>query len=375
MTENENLITTRIERIIYFDYLSVFATLGVIMLHVASNKWYEVPINSLDWKIMSFYAGIVRWCVPIFVMISGALFCNREITLKKLFIKYIGRLFIAYLVWSIIYYIYSNKSFPFSLTGILTGYYHLWYVPMLAGVYLCYPLLKQIAKSERLLYFIILSFVIMCFIPSIITFTGDFCNVSLYTRINKLNKIISDMQLSGVNYGFYFLLGYYVSSVVIFTKRQKFVIYILGIIGAFLTVFLNMLLCIRTQSLLQHYFENFSLNVLLMSLSFFVFFKTISFNNIYLNKIFAWLSKECFIIYLVHALILRILEDYFNITSMSFFPIISIPLLTLLIFGISLILSIPIRYVLIILQRTFFSIRNIKKIENDISMYEEKKNN
>ena len=52
--------------------------------------------NSLEWKVFNFFESIVRWSVPIFVMISGSLFLGREIPLRKMYSKYIFRMVIFF---------------------------------------------------------------------------------------------------------------------------------------------------------------------------------------------------------------------------------------------------------------------------------------
>ena len=65
-------------RILYFDFLRIFATLAVMVLHVAAQNWYGTSVPSFEWQTFNFFDSIVRWGVPIFVMISGALFLNKR---------------------------------------------------------------------------------------------------------------------------------------------------------------------------------------------------------------------------------------------------------------------------------------------------------
>ena len=67
-------------RILYFDFLRIFATLAVMVLHVAAQNWYSTSVSSFEWQTFNFFNSIVRWGVPIFVMISGALFLNERET-------------------------------------------------------------------------------------------------------------------------------------------------------------------------------------------------------------------------------------------------------------------------------------------------------
>ena len=44
------------KRIIYFDYLRVFAILAVIFIHVAAQNWYNSDIKSFEWNIFNIFA-------------------------------------------------------------------------------------------------------------------------------------------------------------------------------------------------------------------------------------------------------------------------------------------------------------------------------
>lgn len=70
-------------KIEYFECLRVIATIAVIIVHVAAMKWYDGYARSLSWNIFNIYDSAVRWCVPIFLMISGALFLSKEITISN----------------------------------------------------------------------------------------------------------------------------------------------------------------------------------------------------------------------------------------------------------------------------------------------------
>ena len=56
------------KRIIYLDYLRIFAILGVILIHLTSY------VNKTDIYCKEFG----RYAVPCFVMISGVLFLGRK---------------------------------------------------------------------------------------------------------------------------------------------------------------------------------------------------------------------------------------------------------------------------------------------------------
>lgn len=160
-------------RTVYYDCLRVAATMAVILLHVAAMNWSNVDVNSREWFVFNFYDSIARWGVPVFVMISGALFLSKKtISIKTLFFKYVLRMLTAFVVWSFIYYLVVPNEIVERFIGLFrpgklekfinisTSHYHLWFVPMIAGIYICLPIIRKISEDEKISnYFLIISFV------------------------------------------------------------------------------------------------------------------------------------------------------------------------------------------------------------------------
>lgn len=74
------------ERIVYLDVLRTVATLAVILLHLSATGYKAAPQGSAAQVICWCYNFLSRFAVPVFVMISGAIFLNpnRAVTLEKL---------------------------------------------------------------------------------------------------------------------------------------------------------------------------------------------------------------------------------------------------------------------------------------------------
>lgn len=72
---------TKKERVFYLDLMRIIAIFNVIILHTAAYFWAEQPIKSYNFNVMTMYDSLVRFCVPLFVMISGILWLNPK---KKL---------------------------------------------------------------------------------------------------------------------------------------------------------------------------------------------------------------------------------------------------------------------------------------------------
>ena len=63
----------------WIDNLKVIALFAVIVLHTASPLLMDFKkADTSDWLVGDFYNALVRFAVPVFVMITGALLLHRE---------------------------------------------------------------------------------------------------------------------------------------------------------------------------------------------------------------------------------------------------------------------------------------------------------
>lgn len=338
--------TTSTARKTYLDYLRVFATLAVIMLHLAAQKWYNCDVNGAEWRVLNFYNSIVRWGVPVFLMISGALFLDREeIPVKKILSKYVLRLLTAYLVWSFVYYLFAADTIPQQFAAlfqpgcterwvsIINGDAHMWFIPMIAGVYLSMPIIRQIVKNETVMrYSLCLSVVFWFTIPQIAAMFSDFGSESVVPITNAINGVFQGMYMGFIqNYAFYFILGYAMSKVKL-SKKARMLVYALGIAGFAFTIVADRLVSLKLQTATGNYYGESRLNVLLEAAAVFELFKNIPFPKQGLaNKVMQKLSTWSFGIYLVHMLLIRRLSAH-GITTFSFTPIAAVPCLTVVVF-------------------------------------------
>ena len=335
-------------RKVYCDYLRIFAIFAVITLHVAAHNWYSTDVTSFEWSIFNFFDSIVRWGVPVFVMISGSLFLGREIDTKQIYSKYVLRLVIAYVVWSIFYAFLHRYSFNDGLIKVIktyvghmaAGQYHMWFILMIIGLYIGIPIFHVISKDRNLArYFLILSFIFGIFLPWFLNLPADFIHSqNLHKVINAINSKINTMNVSVVlGFSFYFILGHYLDNTELKINQRK-LIYLLGLAGFFLTFFLTEILSLKTHAPVGNYYGNMTLNVALEAICIHTLFKYHTFNRKWLNRFFANSSKYVFAIYLVHVFILQFIS-FFGITSNYFNPILSIPAISISTFIIAYFIS------------------------------------
>ena len=158
METKGGLIKISQNRVVYLDVLRILATFAVITIHVCTQNWNRVPLNSYEWNVFNIYSSFSRWAVPIFVMISGALFLDnrRTINIKKLYTKNILRIITAFIFWSMLYAIIENVVFGKNRVNIklfirsfIVGHYHLWFLPMILGLYILTPILRKITSDKK----------------------------------------------------------------------------------------------------------------------------------------------------------------------------------------------------------------------------------
>ena len=303
-------------------------------------------MNTYNWKIAFFYNAISRFGVPNFFMISGALFLNRDISYKKMFNKYIKKLVINLVVWSFFYSVINNNISELRIKKIIINFFfgprHLWFLFVIIGLYMIVPFLREISKRDDLLqYFLILSFIFTFVIPNINYFISCY-SIIISQIIESLNKNFNMNFIKG--YVFYYMFGYYLNNITNMNIYKKIFIYLCGLIGFYFTVIIlyrNSVLNKKKKDIIL--FRALNLNILAYSTSVFIAAKMYfnSFNSkirYYLQK----LSKYSFGIYLVHPFIIKNVYKYhyyFTFKNILY----RIPFISLLVFILSLILSIIIK--------------------------------
>lgn len=288
------------------DILRVLATLAVIMIHMGRNPYIATIEAS---TIIGKSIAPLVWCVPVFVMISGRFFLDpaKDITIRKLLIKYIPRLIIAFIVWSAVYTAYDvwNGTYGnLNIFGILTQYIagpiHFWYIYMTVGLYLLTPFLRKVAKDRNLCIYFLVIFAIYNVVTQYLIYLPKVGGIIE----NTVGSLGIDM-LAG--YAGYFVLGYF-----LYENREKIpvkcevLIYIVGAVLYVLTYVLDANIGeeLRSSDFVKQYEKP---NVMLFSAAIYLFFvkrvSTFRFSE-KVQKFFAKTTEYSFGVYLLHALVI-----------------------------------------------------------------------
>ena len=72
------------------DVLRIFAVFSMMLLHVAGSLWSKTDVATADWQAFNIYDSFARFCVPVFIMLSGAMFLDnsREFSMKRVRHRY-----------------------------------------------------------------------------------------------------------------------------------------------------------------------------------------------------------------------------------------------------------------------------------------------
>lgn len=316
------------DRYLYLDVLRVVATIAVVFLHV-SAKGFSLPVTTFDWYFSAVSDSFVRWAVPMFVMISGALFLRpeKEVTIHRILTKNVKRLIIAYLFWYLAYAcfdlaIFSLKSGTLSFEKrFLEPEFHLWFLPMLMGVYFLVPLLRKMAVDDTLLLYSL--FLWGAYITIGFLIERDIPQISPLFNMNIV-----------IGYTGFFLLGYYLSRTSL-VKRQCLVIYALGLMGLFITVAGCIWSSLNRGSADVRFLSELSPQVAMMAAALFLWVKNRSSKlGSKTATLVGFCRDDMFGVYLIHVFWIWFF-DRLSLLNMGSYAI-TIPLVTLGVFSFSL---------------------------------------
>jgi len=310
---------------VWADNCRILAILAVVFLHVAGPGVQTTDdLSSGQWWIANIYDSLVRWCVPVFVMLSGALLLSRGKT-ESIFVFYkkrAARLLPPIVFWS---FFYTAVSF---VGGMVTGnapslltlgkrlvlpHGHMWFLYMIAGLYLVAPflrtLLRNTAKRE------ILFLVILLFVLSAIN--------TAYQRLSgQADTLFTNWFLTFLPY---FILGHLISESTL--EPRRIILLLVVVLSALLTA-LGCFLVARSYGLkLGLYFYAYvSVTVIPMSISMMFLMRrlTAPMTRVSVTR---RLSGLVLGIYLVHPLVLRLLRCG-GIIATRYNALISIPLVS-----------------------------------------------
>lgn len=334
-------------RIVYLDIARTIAIILVVFCHAIEavykmnmQEWNTLSLESQIFRTVSF--TIARLGVPIFLFISGKLLLEKKFENEEDFISFYKKNLLPLLlcteIWIILYNIVVpiiNKS-SFNIKELLLNILFLkqvnlpnmWYMPMIIGVYIAIPFLAIIVKKVSIK---------TLKVPMIIVFLTNFLipNIGKITKVlfNESYNTILDVSFLGGTYGLYILLGYYIGKGKFKNVKTRYLI-IGGVASFILTCIYQMWL--YNNNMAYNVWYSFS-GLLVTSACVFEILSRVNIKlNKYIESAFTYISKISLAIFFLHIVVQKTICKIVSVNVIN--KPISILVLTVLVFGISLLI-------------------------------------
>ena len=306
-------------RVFSFDVMRIVAAFSIVAQH-ACGQFLVTSFPSSEWEIRNLYTSLVQWGVPVFFMISGALFLSSEkvLDIRRLFSKNMLRIIYAFLFWSTIYILVTEgigQGLKIAFISVFRGPPHFWFLKVMLGVYLVLPVLKGIATQEwKFSYLVGIAIITTFVIPSI------FSHLALFSpqRAEILADYYDCFGLPSLYFITYFMIGHWLYTHSIPSGMRK-IIYLLAVLSIVASAVATRWLSYRVGCCHSFFYEDLHPFVLIQGVAVFVFFKE-RYRNLssQARSIVLNLSNYSFGIYLVHPLMIYLCTNFLGFSSSSF---------------------------------------------------------
>ena len=212
-------------RVAYADLVRVIAILMVVLIHSASPIFNTVPVTSGEFAVSVLFDSIAHAAIPLFVMVSGVFLLDekREMSVHRAIGHYALPLVGLYFFWSVLYAAANKIAIPLLFedaavsseilkafgAAVLEGAYHMWYLPMMAGLYLITPLLRTFVRQDSrhlVRWFLLIVFVLRFVLPTGIRLVAAFTGVDFSAAYNGFEL------LAGWEYPAYYVAGWAIAN-------------------------------------------------------------------------------------------------------------------------------------------------------------------
>ena len=328
-----NLSNQKNQHIVWLDVVRFIAMFTVVCCHCTDpfNFYPGTAPNIGEIKLWgAIYGSVLRPCVPLFVMITGALLLPVRGDASTFYKKRIPRVFYPFLIWSVLYNLFPwitgllglnpqiildffpyageevmQQSFSVSLEYILMIPFnfsilavHMWYIYLLIGLYLYLPVFSAWVEkaSERAKLMFLLAWGVTLLLPYYYQFVSNYLWGTC--SWNSFGMLYAVAGFNG-----YLLLGHYLKNLEWSLKKTLAIgipMFAVGYAVTFLGFRHITALPEYTDEMLELFFTYCSLNVVMMTIPVFMLAKKVKVNSERMKKALANLTVCGFGIYMIH---------------------------------------------------------------------------
>lgn len=294
-----------------FSYIRSLACIAIIILHTVYSAvlLFGSDIDAQTNITSMAVVDSMMWAVPCFIMVTGALLLEteRKITYKKLFGKYILRIFAALVIFGMVFRVFDiimDKE-PVSVAAFLKGLYeiftgtswsHIWYLYLLIGLYLLLPFYKKVVdnSSAKEIKYLLAVYIIFLSILPMLEIWG--INCGFYIHVSTI-------------YPFYLFGGYAIYKHIYCPgKAASLVMFIIATLLIIGCTVVRWIYDIPSMEILWGYA---SLFVIMQAVGFFALLKDVKHTGFRAVKWLLLKLDECsFGVYLIHMIFVRLILRY-----------------------------------------------------------------
>lgn len=328
-----NLSNQKNQHIVWLDVVRFIAMFTVVCCHCTDpfNFYPGTAPNIGEIKLWgAIYGSVLRPCVPLFVMITGALLLPVRGDASTFYKKRIPRVFYPFLIWSVLYNLFPwitgllglnpqiildffpyageevmQQSFSVSLEYILMIPFnfsilavHMWYIYLLIGLYLYLPVFSAWVEkaSERAKLMFLLAWGVTLLLPYYYQFVSNYLWGTC--SWNSFGMLYAFAGFNG-----YLLLGHYLRNLDWSLGKILAIGLPMFVIGYAVTFFGFRYITALPEfsdEMLELFFTYCSLNVVMMTIPVFMLCKKVNFRSEGIRKALANLTLCGFGIYMIH---------------------------------------------------------------------------
>ena len=201
------------------------------------------------------------------------------------------------------------------------------------------PFFNRIVTDQSLTkYYLWLTLIFGIAVPFLYDLASDFLDGTAGLFVHEVLSFATNMRVHIVAcYSGYFILGYVLSQRT-FHKKQQRLLYLAGLIGVVFTAFLSTAAARKAQQPGTQYFQAYCINVAVQAIAVFVWFQAHITGTLPWNRLIHTLSCHALGIVLIHPFVMSVLAGL-KLDSMITHPILSVPLMWVIVCLISFLIT------------------------------------
>jgi surface polysaccharide O-acyltransferase-like enzyme len=311
----------------WLDLARIGGAAAVVLIHVCAPAVVGFGHVGMGlWWLADGLDALVRWCVPLFVMISGTLLLDPRRPDRSpgdFLQRRASRILIPLLAWSVIYFAWVKYmqhepvGLRYMLIGWLSGvpYSHLYFLYLIFGLYLITPMLRvyvRHASRDNAAYCLILLFALSAVHLVVATWWDLGASQNLVTQ--------------ALPYIGYYLAGYYLKDIELSAQARRIALGGIGLIAALMTVSTYYLVARYGVDKGIYLYAYTSVAVIPLSLLVFLWLRG-SLTRLAERPavqqrmgLVRRLSAAAFGIYLIHPLVLGTMKNWWGLSALAWPP-------------------------------------------------------